>query len=179
MDAHLTFANGVNASCAYVTTWTQPHRWGRPRIVTIEVTHGYIVSAEGAANRLHRIENGTAVDYPMKIVARRKDERDVPERFFYETVPPVDLLNPFADRFMTDVEKDGVADGLARAAELMSLYRAVSEGAEPEVGLGRARRSQEIGIAIIEAARLGRPLKAKLEGETPWERKQHELLGWR
>jgi hypothetical protein len=61
----------------------------------------------------------------------------------------------------------------------MSLYRAVTEGVEPEFGLARARRSQELGIAVIESARLGRPLKAELEGETPWERKQHELLGWR
>jgi hypothetical protein len=60
----------------------------------------------------------------------------------------------------------------------MSLYRAVTERAEPEFGVQRARRSQEIGIAIIEAARLGRPIKARLDGETPWERKQHELLGW-
>jgi predicted dehydrogenase len=178
VNALLSFANGVTASCEYVTTWTKPHRWGRPRVTAVEGTHGYIVGEDGGVSRLHQVENGTAADYPMKIVARREGERDIPERFFYETQPPVEFQNPFADRVMTDVEKDGIADGLARAAELTGLYRAVTESVEPEFGITRARRSQELGIAVIEAARLGRPLKAKLGEETPWERKQHKLLRW-
>jgi hypothetical protein len=179
VNALLTFANGLSASCEYVTTWTKPHRWGRPRVITVEGTHGYIVSEGGGPSRLHRVENGAGVDYPMKIAARRESEREIPAQFFYETRPPVEFLSPFADRVMTDVEKDGVADGLARAAELTSLYRGVTEGGEPEFGIARARRAQELGIAVIEAARIGRPLKAKLGEETLWERKQHELLGWR
>jgi predicted dehydrogenase len=178
VDAFLTFTNGIKASCGYVTTRTAPHRWGRPGITAIEGTHGYIVSEDGGVSRLHQVENGTAADRPMKLAARREKERDIPERFFYETKPPIEFLNPFADRVMTDVEKNGVADGLARAAELMSLYRAVTEGVEPEFGIARARRTQELGIAIIESARIGRPLKAKLAEDTSWERKQHELLRW-
>ena len=42
-----------------------------------------------------------------------------------------------------------------------------------------ARRSQELGIAIAEAARLGTPMPAHLEGETTWEREQHAAIARR
>jgi len=175
-DAVLRFANGVTASVGYVSTWTSPLRWGRPRIASVEGTEGYLVTAEGAPTRLHRIENGLAKDYAIEVETRRDGDRDVAVRFTYPTQPAVEVANPFADRIRTDADPTSVADGLARAAELVSLHRAVTTGAAPECGIATARRSQEIGIAIAESALVGRALSATLGAETAWEREQHEAL---
>lgn len=176
VDAVLTFENGVTASCSYVTSWTSPLRWGRPRITTVEGTSGYLVTADGGTNRLHRVEKGPVTDYAMQVDTRRIGDIAVPTVFRYDTDPAVEVASPFADRVLADAEPAGVADGLARAAELLSLHRAVTEGEPPEYGIARARRSQEMGIAIIESARLGQPVSARLGAETVWERRQNELL---
>ena len=175
-DATLLFENGITASCNYVSSWTSPLRWGRPRIATVEGSAGYIVSADGAVNTLHRLENGVATDYPLRRESSRAEGQDNPVRYYYETSPAEEFRNPFADRLLNDVAASGPADGLARAAELMSLYHAVTEGRQPEYGIEQARRSQEIGIAITESARLGRPLQTKLGAETTWEQEQHQVL---
>lgn len=175
-DATLLFDNGMTASCNYVSSWTSPLRWGRPRIATVEGSAGYIVSVDGAVNTLHRLESGVATDYPLRRENSRAEGQDIPVRYYYETSPAEEYRNPFADRLLNDVAGSGPADGLARAAELMSLYCAVTEGRKPEYGLEQARRSQEVGIAITESARLGRALQSKLGAETTWEQEQHQAL---
>lgn len=70
----------------------------------------------------------------------------------------------------------GVADGVARAAQLCSLHRAVTTGEPTECGIENPRRSQEIGIALAEAGRTKASLPARLGPETGWELKQHEAF---
>jgi hypothetical protein len=91
----------------------------------------------------------------------------------------VEWLNPFSDRLLADAGSVGVADGLARALELRSLHQGVTRGSAPGWTIAQARRSQELGIAIAEAARLGQPTSARLEGETSWERDQHAAVARR
>ena len=172
VDATLTFENGLTASVSYVTTWVTPLRWGRPRIATAEGTNGYIVTSESAPDRLRRGEDGTAVDYPLQVETRG----EIPTAYSYCPGLAVRWANPFADRALADGGPLGVADGIARALELRSLHRGVTRGEAPGWTIADARRSQELGIAIAEAARLGTPLPAHLEGETTWEREQHAAI---
>jgi len=176
IDAMLSYENGISASCSYVTSWTTPLRWGRPRIITVEGTEGYIVTADGGMNTLHRLDHGAGRDIRLRVETGAGPAQKIPTRYVYDTIPELSWSNPFADRVLTDAEPAGIADGLARTAELVSLHRAVSEGAAPEYGIAAARRSQELGIAIIEAARVGQPISSKLRAETLWEREQHEAL---
>lgn len=175
VDAVLRFENGVTASCAYVTSWTAQLRWGRPRITTVEGSEGYVLTSDGV-NTVRRLEQGAGMDYPLQVESREVGSRAVPRRFFYETTPAVEVANPLDDHVLTDVDPVGVCDGLGRVAELLALHRAVTEGVKPEHGIAQARRSQELGIAIAESARLGCPLAAKLGAETSWERDQHAAL---
>ncbi|HZT06769.1 MAG TPA: Gfo/Idh/MocA family oxidoreductase [Chloroflexota bacterium] len=174
--AELMFANGVVGALTYVTNWTLPLRGGHPRFFSIEGTEGFIVTGNGSPNMLRRVERGRAVDYPLVVETRRVADQDVPVRFAYETDPPIELLNPYHDRVLdTPRSRTPGFDGIGRAYELDRIHRAVTENAEPEYGLDRARRDQELSITITEAARLGRTLPAHLDSqETAWEREIHE-----
>jgi len=179
VDATLTFESGVTASVSYSTSWVTPLRWGRPRIATAEGTNGYIVTSEGTPDRLRRGEEGNVVDFPLQVETQHTAEGDIPMRYAYRSQPAVEWANPFADRLLADGGPIGVADGIARALELRSLYRGVAHGEKPGWTMAQARRSQELGIAIVEAARVGRPMPAHLEGETAWERDQRAAVAKR
>jgi predicted dehydrogenase len=172
MDASLTFDSGVVATCNYVTSWNAPHRWGRPRTVSIEGTTGYIVSEEaGARNRLHRVEGGEQRDYVMEVEPLTGGGR-VAGRFSY-SAHELEVTNPFPS-LRTDVDPNTVCDGIGRATELRSLHRAITENGAVEYGVTAGRRSQEVGLAIMEAARVGHPISSHLGEQTPWERAEHE-----
>lgn len=177
MEAVLTLDNGVAATCNYVTTWTSPHRGGRPRIVTIEGTAGHITSEDaGGQNRLHRIEAGQQRDLPMEVEIQSLGGREVPTRFSYPLDPPLVAENRFAEWIRADTVPGTACDGLGRATELLSLRDAIQNGAPVGRSILDGRRSQEVGIAIIEAARTGQRISATLGAETPWERVQHEAF---
>jgi len=173
-DAVLRFSSGVTASVGYVSTWTSALRWGRPRIASVEGTAGYLVTSD-AANRLHRLEGSAQRDYGVESETRSDDGTDALLGICYGCAPSVRVENPFAGRVRADAAPDTVADGLARAAELTSLHAAITEGILPEYGITAARRSQEIGIAIAESARLGKPLSTRLGAETGWERERNAV----
>jgi predicted dehydrogenase len=179
IDATLTFESGVTASLSYVTTWVTPLRWGRPRIVTAEGTNGYIVTSEGTPDRLRRGDNGQVVDYQVQVEIRPGADGEIPTSYSYATSPTAEWINPFADRVLADGGPNGLADGIARAIELRNLHRGVTASGSPGWTIAQARRSQELGIAIAEAARLGTPIPARLEGETAWEREQHAAIARR
>jgi hypothetical protein len=179
IDASLTLESGITASLSYVTTWVMPLRWGRPRIVTAEGTNGYILTSEGAPDRLRRGDDGRAVDYLVQVDTRAEGEELIPLRYSYGQDLGVEWTSPFGDRVLADGGPVGMADGVARALELQSLHQAVTSGSAPWWTLTQARRSQELGIAIAEAARLGEPMAAHLEGETSWEREQHAAVAKR
>jgi predicted dehydrogenase len=179
IDATLTFENGITASLSYVTTWVTPLRWGRPRIVTAEGTNGYILTNDGTPDRLRRGENGQVVDYPLQVETQPAADGDIPVKYSYGTALGADWMNPFADRVLADGGPVGIADGIARAIELRNLHQAVTSGGTPGWTIAQARRSQELGIAIAEAARLGKPMPAHLDAETSWEREQHAAVAKR
>lgn len=175
-QALVSFSNGVLGSLTYVTEWTGPLRAGHPRFMSVEGTEGYVVTGLGSPNRLRRIEAGRAVDYPPQIETRRIGEHDVPVRFWYDTKPRVEVINPFGDRVLDHPRsRTGGLDGIARADELDSIYRAVTTNGEPSYSLARARRDQELSILITESARLNQPVSGHPEeDETVGEREGHE-----
>lgn len=179
-EAVVTFTNGLTATASYVSSWMTPLRWGRPRIATVDGTAGYIVSTSEGANHLRCLDGDGSHDYLLNVVPRGvvidREKREIPARFLYGTNPVLEVANPFADRVLADAEPTTICEGLARAAELASLHRAVTTGTPPAVGTAFARRSQEIAIAIHESARLDRPMSARLGEETVWEREQHEAF---
>lgn len=177
--AVLSFSNGIMGSVTYANTWTTPLRAGHPRFFSIEGTEGFIVTGLGSPNRLRRVEEGRAVDYPLQIETRRVGDQDVPSRFSYQTDPAIEFVNPFDDRVLHQGGLEGRWwDAISRADELDSIYRAVTTNGEPAYGLARARRDQELSIVITESARLNQPLAGALEddGETVWEHEQHEAF---
>lgn len=189
-QALLFFSNGVLGSCTYVSSWTEPSRRGHPRFMSIEGTNGFILTGLGSPNLVRLVQHGRAVDYPLRVEMQLVDGREVPFRFYYETNPEVQFVNPFHDRVLphTSLDDRGTGagwggpgagwDGIARADELASIYRAVTMNEEPSYGLASARRDQELSITIAESARLGRPLPGKLENgqETVWESERHEAF---
>src|SRR5205814_925957 len=99
--AEVVYANGIVGSLTYVTNWTLPLRGGHPRFFSVEGTDGFITTGQGTSpNMLRRVEQGQAVDYPLRVETHRVGDLDVPTRFSYETDPPVELPNPFADRVL-------------------------------------------------------------------------------
>ncbi|HEY3115224.1 MAG TPA: Gfo/Idh/MocA family oxidoreductase, partial [Chloroflexota bacterium] len=172
-QAQLQFENGVLGSCTYVTYWTRPLRTGHPRFTSVEGTEGFVVSGLWSPNMLRRVEDGRAMDYPLQVETHAVDGADVPTRFFFETDPPVEFQNPFANRALP---LGSGWEGLARAHELESLYRAVTEGAEPAYSVERARRDQELAILLTESAEQREPLRAQSAGgaDTRWEATKNE-----
>ena len=174
-QAVLHFANGVVGSCTTITWWTRPLRWAHPHFSSVEGTEGFLSMAGSESNLLRRVRQGVPYTYDRKVDVREVRSAAVPQRYYYATDPQVSYDNPFADRVLTDVDGRGIDEGLARAHELLSLYNAVVHGEAVSYGLAEARRDQELSIMIHEAARLGKPLRA-LEGETAWEREQHDRI---
>lgn len=173
VDAQLAFQNGVVASVTYTNRWTAPIRMGRPRIHLVEGTAGFIVTTESAPDRLWSSAGGDAASFTMQVETRPVRGGEAPLRYYYATRPEIAFLNPFADRVLTDGGPAGMADGIARALELRALHRAVCHGTAPEFSIAEARRSQELGIAIAEAALTGCGVPARLGPETRWERAYH------
>ena len=178
VQARLSYENGVFGSCTYVTPWTGPRRAGLPRFMTIEGTEGYIVTGPGPHNMLRSLVNGSRLDYQKMIDTRSEGSAEIPISYYYETDPRIESQNPYADRLLDEKDNPWIGDAIARAAELDSLHRAVTEGTAPQYGMDEARRDVELSIVIIESARLGKRIKARLDPdqETPWERKQREAV---
>ena len=153
-------------------------RAGLPRFMTIEGTGGSIVTGPGPQNVLRSLVSGSRLDYEKKIDTRSEAGAEVRVSYYYETEPRIEAQNPFADRLLDEKDNPWVGDSIARAAELDSLHRAVTEGAAPQYGMDKARRDVELSIIIIESARSGKRMKARLdpEQETPWEREQREAV---
>ena len=176
VQARLFYENGVLGSCTYVTPWTGPRRAGLPRFMTIEGTDGFIVTGPGPQNVLRSLVSGSRLDYQKMIDTRSEAGAEIPSTYYYETDPRIEWQNPYADRLLDAKDNPWIGDAIARAAELDSLHRAVTEGTAPEYGMDEARRDVELSILIIESARLGKRMKARLDPdkETPWERAQRE-----
>lgn len=175
-EALLLFENGVTGWCNYVSSWATPLRWGRPRVVTIDGSDGFIVSDDQGANRLRLLRDGRQNEYALKKESQSAGGKEVPTRYYYETDPAMEFVNPFGTAVTTDVTMTGVADGLARADALMSIYRAVTTGSSPRYGIAQARRDQELSILLTESARLERRIPARLTAETKWEREELEAF---
>jgi hypothetical protein len=133
------------------------------------------VSGRNLANSIHRLENGAQVVYPMKADTREEGAHKIPMRYYYETNPPVEQRNPFADRPLNFSDDWGASDIIAIADALASIHRSVTTKSDPVYGVADARRDQELSIAIGHSASLdGLLVPLPLQEETAWEREQHE-----
>jgi predicted dehydrogenase len=176
-QALLVFTNGALGTCTYVSSWLTPLRRGHPAFISIEGTDGFIVAGRGAS-AVHRVENGAQVVYPLRVETTTDGAQGAPRRYFYETTPTIEYVNPYADLDLGYRGPFGPLDAVAIASELASIHQAASGKAPPDFyGLDRARLDQEMSIAIAESARLdGRPVRLPLSGETEWERRVHEAF---
>jgi predicted dehydrogenase len=177
-QALLFFANGVLGSYTRVSSCGSALREGHPCFISVEGGKGLIASDRGGNNALHRVEDGRQAIYPLKIETRYGGDKKIPVRFYYETNPQIEYVNPFADlpiEYHDDPRR--LDDDIARADELTSIYRAVVRNESAEYGIANARRDQELCIAIVESARLnGLPVRLPLADETQWEREQHQAF---
>jgi predicted dehydrogenase len=174
-QAALFFNNGIIGSCTYLSSWLSPLRRGHPHFMTVEGSAGFAVSGRNLENSLHRLENGAQVVYPLKVRAREDGKQKISTRFYYETDPPVEYQNPFADRALNYADDWGASDIIAIADALASIHRSVTAKSDAEYGIADARRDQELSIAIGHSAALdGQPVRLPLGEVTAWEREQHE-----
>jgi predicted dehydrogenase len=175
-QAVLRFANGVTGSCVFVSSWLSPGRRGHPHFTSIEGDKGFIAVTGREESGVHWAHDGIRRDAAMKIACADETERKIPLRFYYESDPAVEYLNPFPHYAIEDLTW-GLGDAIARFAQLASIYDAVTTGRAPDYGIDRAMRDQVASIAIAEAAERRRPVRLdQLGGETAWERRQHDLL---
>jgi predicted dehydrogenase len=174
-QATLRFSNGVIGSCVFVSSWLTPGRRGHPHFTTIEGDAGFIAVTGADQSGLHWTHDGQRRDAEMKIAYADGADRNVPLRFYYECEPVIEYRNPFPS-YTVDARVWGMGDAIARFAQLDSIHGAVTTGGAPDYGLERAMRDQVASIAIAESAEQRRPLRLdEMNGETAWERRQHEL----
>jgi len=174
-QALLFLSNGVLGACTFVSSWLSPLRRGHPHFLTVEGTTGFIAGGRGISGQVHCVDNDVQLTYPLKVDTRRDNDREIPIRFYYETDPPVEHLNPFVGLPLNYADSWGASEVITVADELNSIHQAVVGNSEPDYGIDNARRDQELSIAISESAMLDRrPVRLPLKGETSWERERHE-----
>ncbi len=175
VQALLFFSNGVTGSCTYVSSWLTPLRMGHPHFLTVEGTAGFIAGGRGGNSTVKRLENGSQATYQLKTEIRREGDNEIPIRYYYDTKPTVEYVNPFASFPLNYADSWGAADLIAIADELTSIHRAVTTKNSPDYGMARARQDQMLSIAINESARVdGRPVQVPLKEMTVWEKERHE-----
>ncbi|MCS6860149.1 MAG: Gfo/Idh/MocA family oxidoreductase [Abditibacteriales bacterium] len=156
-----------------------PSRRERGNYWEIEGTAGQIIGSD-----LFLYDaNGKRVRYPFEIeyeeitspspLLDKEGQGEVIKvlaRIKVNTDPPIVWENPFKQYHTMDI------DDVARADQLMSIYRAVTENIEPDYGALNARHDQEILIALRESARQnGVPIELPLTGITEHEQRIHEM----
>ena len=93
-----------------------------------------------------------------------------PTRAYVETDPPVAWQNPYASLALP-----GGPDDVARASQLLSFHRSVTEGAPLEYGAAEARTDLEWLIALRESARhSSAPIDLPLRAVTSHEQALHD-----
>jgi len=113
--------------------------------------------------------DGKRVRYPLETEKEEVNGVEVLARMKVNTDPPIVWENPFKQYQTTSL------DDVARADQLTSIYRAVTENVEPDYGALNARRDQEILIALRESARqLSQPIELPLADVTEHEQRIHE-----
>jgi len=172
--AFVTFPNGIRFTNTLISSAPSPLRRRHPRMITVEGTAGLIVGGRDAPSALYRVENGAEARYPLVVDLDGEGREAKPRSYRYDSSPPIEVVNPYANwPLLYGEHVFGMEDDIARARELVSLYRAI-EGGEPEYSFAEARQDQEMSIAVNEAARVGEQVRLPLGPETPWEHAQHE-----
>ena len=110
----------------------------------IEGTDGQIYG-----DTLMLVDRSAETEYPIRSIYERIDGEQILKEVRVDTSPPVIWENPYKSYRISD------ADGVAKAAILDSMYRAVTEDTEPAYGGENARRDLEIWIAVRESALQG------------------------
>ncbi len=130
----------------------------------IEGTHGYL-----SGNELVLHKNGENLRYPIQFVNTKIDGEDVLGHVSVDTEPPIVWKNPFKKYKISET------DEIAKASILYSMYRAVTEGIEPEYGAQNALHDLELWIAIRESALRGSVwIDLPIQEVTELERRIHE-----
>ena len=150
----IEFEDGV--TCLYEMP---PQPGARGSHWEVEGTQGYL-----AGNELVLYQESRQIRYPFRDVYEEVDGEQVLAAVHVDTKPPIIWENPFKQYKISD------HDDVAKASILHSMYRAITEGIEPEYGAVNARCDMELWIALRESAHrdsvwLGLPLTEVTELE--------------
>ena len=158
---HFTFAD-PSGDREVSLLYEQPPRPGGRNTWEIAGTHGRIADHE--IHLLHQEPTGRRREraYPIQY--------EHPVRAFVETDPPITWENPHAALALP-----GGQDDVARASQLLTFHRAVTEATPPEYGAHEARTDLELLIALRESARRGSvPIDLPLRSPTGHEQALHD-----
>lgn len=126
-----------------------PARGARSRGWEIEGERGYLAWHTPGEDALVLRRNGQERRYPFEETFVETPHGRVLAGVRVATDPPVEWHNPFVAYGI------GNHDDIAKAAILLSLHRAVTEGGAPDYGATNARRDMELWIALRESALRG------------------------
>lgn len=158
----IEFSNGVTCLYEMPTPGARGSHW------EIEGTHGYLSGGELVLYRdpsASQDRRGELFRQEIQFVNSEIDGESVLDHVRVDTSPPVVWKNPFRRH------KISSPDDVAKASILYSMYRAITESADPEYGMANARKDMELWFAVRESARLGNQwVELPLAGETQLER---------
>ncbi|MCZ6680418.1 MAG: Gfo/Idh/MocA family oxidoreductase [Candidatus Poribacteria bacterium] len=152
------FANGITAIYEYPIGAARVNYW------EVDGTRGQIIGSD-----VYLYEDGQRNRYPIETVTREQDGISAIDHLKINTDPPIIWENPYTKYLLTD------ADDVARADVLMSIHRAVTEGAALDYGGIGGYRDVEFLIGVRESAmRQNAPISFPIEEELVYDQRQHE-----
>ncbi len=159
----IAFDNGVMATYEFPAGGPRGNHW------EIQGTDGYLAGLEVVrygANERYTIALETQERQGRRVVVGAVLTQDG------KTLPEFRWENPLVRYGPADM------DDVARMDELVSLYRAASEGIDPEYGAANARADLELLVAVRESAlQGGQPLELPLRSVTGYETRLHQVFG--
>ena len=152
--------------------YEQPPRPGGRNTWEVVGTSGRLTDVEVFLTREGSDGRRREMAYPIKYETRPRQGKhgETLLRAYVETDPPVSWENPWVS-----LDLAGGPDDVARASQLLSFHRAITEGAAPEYGAEDARTDLELLLALRESARRGSvPVDLPLREVTSHEQALHE-----